>query len=204
MDLVGKTVYINLDKRTDRRAQIEEELTRWGLKAERFSAYEVPVYGLVGCAHSHCEVLRQAMEEGVSSLLVIEDDVRFLGTRSEADARIRAALDAHPDYDVLMLDYNIQKCSTATGGVGKIIEASVASMYLVNGHYLPTLYHNFLESYNYLLAAPHMHWVFSCDQYWKRLQSVGKWFYLSPRVGAQRSGYSDICNGHVEHTYASQ
>ena len=204
MDTIGKVVYINLDKRTDRRAQIEEELTRWGLNAERFAAYEVPGYGLVGCARSHCEVLRQAIEEGVSSLLVIEDDVRFFGTRADADVRLRAALDAHPDYDVLMLDYVLQRSDPPEQGVGRVLEGSTTGMYLVRGAYLPTLYQNFLESYNHLLVAPHIHWVYSCDQYWKRLQPQGKWFYLSPRFGAQRPGYSDICNGHVEHNYASQ
>jgi hypothetical protein len=40
MEYIHKVIYINLDRRKDRRNEIEEELQRIDIKAERFSAIE--------------------------------------------------------------------------------------------------------------------------------------------------------------------
>jgi glycosyl transferase family 25 len=204
MDTIGRIVYINLDRRPDRRAQIEAELDGWNLPYERFSAVDAgPTRGCVGCTASHSEVLRRAVEDGVSSLLVVEDDVTLLGTREEADKRIATAMSMYPDYDVLMLDYNLQQSTPPVYGVGRVGEASVASLYLVAGHYLQRLYNNVREASMLMYMYPSIHWLYINDQYWKRLQATDKWFYLEPRLGKQRDGYSDICDTVVTHTYAT-
>ena len=41
--------YINLDKRADRRGEIETQLNAFGLSYERFTAIETPGQGIVGC-----------------------------------------------------------------------------------------------------------------------------------------------------------
>ena len=54
---IDKIFYINLDKREDRRSQIEEQLSHYDLHHyERFSAIYKPLNG-IGCAQSHLAVL---------------------------------------------------------------------------------------------------------------------------------------------------
>ena len=43
MEYIDKIFYINLDKRTDRKQEIEEELTRMGLNAERYPAIHTTI-----------------------------------------------------------------------------------------------------------------------------------------------------------------
>jgi glycosyl transferase family 25 len=60
MEHIHRIVYINLDRRTDRRQQLEDELQRLsipGAKIERFAAVE-HVEGLIGCGLSHLAVIR--------------------------------------------------------------------------------------------------------------------------------------------------
>ena len=54
---IDKIIYINLNKRTDRRIQIEAELNDYDLKYERFEAIETPGFGILGCGLSHLQVL---------------------------------------------------------------------------------------------------------------------------------------------------
>jgi len=201
MDTIGKIVYINLDKRTDRRAEIEGELERMGLHGERFSAIEYTP-GSVGCSLSHAAVVRTAANEGVSSLLVLEDDFYWtVKSREELDQRLRAVFATVPDYDVIMFDY----CTNSGKGkvsdiVGRVGESHAASGYLVAGHYLDRLASNFEEGALLFIQQPHVHWEFSIDVYWKRLQSE-KWYYVSPRLGTQRDGFSDISNHYKPNGY---
>ena len=54
-------VYINLDKRVDRREHIENELNRFELNFERFEAIYND-FGILGCTKSHLEVLKLARD----------------------------------------------------------------------------------------------------------------------------------------------
>ena len=47
---ISKIFYINLNKRTDRKEQIEEELKNYGLleNSERFEAIETKGFGILG------------------------------------------------------------------------------------------------------------------------------------------------------------
>ncbi len=60
-------IYINLNKRTDRRELIEEELNNYKLKYERFEAIDGQNFGLYGCLLSHLNVLKIARDRGYVS-----------------------------------------------------------------------------------------------------------------------------------------
>jgi GR25 family glycosyltransferase involved in LPS biosynthesis len=57
---IDKIFYINLEKRKDRREEIEKELNTFGLYYERFEAIETPGFGILGCGLSHLSVLKIA------------------------------------------------------------------------------------------------------------------------------------------------
>ena len=197
-----RIVYINLDKRTDRRAQIEGELERMGLCGERFSAVAVPEYGGVGCAMSHAAVVRQAALDGVGSLLVLEDDFYWtVPDRAPLDARISAFFEAVPTYDVLMFDYCIDRGTPINDTMGRVHEATCASGYLVAGTYLARLADCLEQGAALYQQHPQAAWLFINDQFWKRLQATDSWYYLSPRLGTQRDGYSDLKKEMVVQTY---
>ena len=69
--------YINLDHRTDRKEEIERELTRFDLKFERFPAIPHKIGG-VGCGTSHLEVIKLAKQRGYRNVLIFEDDIEFI------------------------------------------------------------------------------------------------------------------------------
>lgn len=192
-------VYINLDARTDRREQIEQTLNTVGLTAERFPAVSNPEHGGIGCAQSHACVVRSASNRGAKDLLVLEDDFEFKVGRTQLDA----ALTTIPrDYDVIMFDYNLQRGVLLEPTYGRVLEATSAAGYLVAGHYLNRLAACLEEGAKLYEMNPAMHWLFINDQFWKLMQKTDRWYYVVPRVGTQRDGYSDVSNNEVMHTYA--
>ena len=78
MDYIDGIFYINLDKRADRRYEIEEELNKMELPFERFTAIETPGRGILGCGYSHLSVFKMAKERKYRNVLIFEDDFYFL------------------------------------------------------------------------------------------------------------------------------
>jgi glycosyl transferase family 25 len=192
---IGGAFYINLARRGDRRAEVEEELKRLGLVAERFEAIERRP-GIVGCGLSHLEVLRTARARGLPNVLVLEDDFQAV----VEPAAFWGALEAFfrgpqaEEFDVLMLAYY----APAVGPVGgqgpdllvKVVEAQTASAYIVNAR----MYDRLIELYEW--AIPELqktgrHWDFANDQVWKRLQPASNWYAFKERLGKQRASFSD-------------
>jgi len=190
-----RAFYINLDRRTDRRAEFEEEARKMGLEVERFEAISHAVGG-IGCARSHLEVIRLAKARGYPSVLVFEDDF-MLVVSGKAFLEI---LDKVPnDYDVAMFGYNMRKTEPYNETFGRILEAQTTSCFLVNSKYYDTLISNFSEGVALFEQSPHCHWLYIIDQYWKPLQPNGRWYYSLQRIGRQRPGYSDLTNTFVEY-----
>jgi glycosyl transferase family 25 len=188
---IDKIFYINLDKRTDRREEIEADLVKYNLEAERFSGiYHDP--GIVGCGKSHLAVMKLAKERGYKNVLILEDDFTFLMPKEELEQALDTFFTSGMEYDVCMLCCNIvhYEEEQPTPYLRRIIEASNASAYIINGNYLDKI----IELYEWalpLLEETGMHWVYANDQVWKSLQKTDKWFVFHPRLGKQKSGYSD-------------
>ncbi len=89
-----RVVVINLRARTDRQAEMREQLQNIGLRldspgVEVFEAIRPDAaagftsVGAHGCFMSHLAVLRQAARAGAGSLLILEDDLNFCDKFSE-------------------------------------------------------------------------------------------------------------------------
>jgi glycosyl transferase family 25 len=188
---IDKIYYINMDKRTDRRVDIERELKEYELDAERFVGipYEP---GIVGCGKSHLAVMKMAKANGYKNVLILEDDFTFLVPKEEFERKLDLFFQTVPNYDVCMLCCNLveKDPSPKYRFLDQIVEASNACAYIVNGHYLDTLielYENALP----LLESTGAHWIYANDQVWKPLQKKDIWYLFNPRLGKQKSGYSD-------------
>jgi hypothetical protein len=87
LNIFQKAFYINLDKRIDRRQNMEEQLKKIGLEAERFPAIsptecgQFPSIGHRGCVLSHQAIIQKAynekLNEKLDNILIMEDDCQF-------------------------------------------------------------------------------------------------------------------------------
>jgi glycosyl transferase family 25 len=189
-DFLDKVVYINLDKRTDRRTHMEGVTATFGNKVHRFAAIEG---GSIGCTKSHVAVLRQAMEENVSNILILEDDVEW--TQFESGYAQLESLVSNP-YDVIMLGAG----SLVQGDApNRVYTAQCAHAYIVNKHYIPILLQTFEDGLQCLIASPAQEYLYAHDQYWKNLQPFHKWYIVLPFLMYQRPDYSDIQKQYVDY-----
>jgi glycosyl transferase family 25 len=180
--------YINLDRRTDRRGEIEAECAQMDVPVERFSACTTPLGPGHGCTLSHIAVLKLARERGYPAVLIFEDDFQFLISREDWDD-ILANLPE--DYDVVMLSYNLLQSEPYNERFGRVLEVQTTSGYIVHAHFYDTLIATMEEGYR-LHCETGAHWLYMVDQYWKRLQPTARWYYSLLRVGKQRPGFSDL------------
>jgi GR25 family glycosyltransferase involved in LPS biosynthesis len=73
------TYCINLDRQRDRWEAVQARFRKLGIehKVRRFSAAETPLNHHIGCALSHRRIVAEAKQQGLETVLVFEDDVRF-------------------------------------------------------------------------------------------------------------------------------
>ena len=210
MNHITKIVYINLDRRTDRREEIEAECLKMRIPTEkvvRFSAIEHDP-GFVGCSKSHLAVLKMAREENWFNVLIFEDDFQFLVSADSFESNLREFFSLEQPYDVLLLSYSLHQREDFMGNVGRTRNTQTASGYLVHHRFYDHLIQNIEESVhlNELHACSpseyaYNSWSYAFDQYWKRLQSdpSNVWLFFLERIGRQRAGYSDLVKRFVDY-----
>jgi len=198
-----QTVYINLERRFDRRKNIEFELQRMGIKNyQRFKAIDHQL-GCYGCTQSHTKVLNQLQYSESPFSLVLEDDFNFIDDIKKVYQDIYGFLNLYRNnFDVVLLtvcepkffpckqNENKTNVIDKGGKVKKLIAGHTAAGYLINNNYIPTLKKCFEES-GHLLLHTKEHWNYAIDQYWKRLQKKDRWFAFDPPLGYQIKSKSD-------------
>jgi glycosyl transferase family 25 len=195
MDKIDAYIYINLDRRIDRREEIVSEFKKLGIPEERtyrVSGVECSL-GALGCTLAHINALKFAKEKGFNNYIIFEDDFTFIVDSEILNKNLADFFDLNINYNVSMLGYNLQKTEPFNDIVGYAREAQTASCYLVNGGYTDTLI-NCLSEGARQLALTGKHWLYINDQYWKKLQHEG-WYYFMTRIGVQRAGFSDCAGG---------
>jgi len=196
MDRISKIIYINLERRQDRRQEIEQELQMYGLSGERFNAIS-NASGIVGCGLSHLAVLEEAEKMQWENVLILEDDFQFLVTKETLCQQFQAFWDLNIPWDVVMISYNLKESAPYNNLIGRVKNASTASGYLINRHFYPQLIHVLKISLP-LLESTGMHWLYANDQCWKDLQLTAEWFYFMNRIGRQRGSFSDTANAYID------
>ena len=189
MEHIDMTIYINLNRREDRRKLIENELNT--LKYERYEAVDMPHMGIYGCMLSHLNVLKLARERGYKNILILEDDFTFLVSKEEFQQNLTDFFKTNINYDVCMISYNLhEKEDIENSVVSRVLFAQTASGYIVNSNYYDTLIELYEQTAPLLLQTG-KHWLYANDIVWRDLQKKDKWYYFKTRIGKQRSGYSD-------------
>lgn len=209
MEHIDQIVYINLDRRTDRRAQIEAELRTMGCppeKIRRFAAHPTQP-GHIGCTQSHRDVIAMAKAAGWANVLILEDDFQCLVDKDTLQQHLSTVLgDPAVEWDVLFLSYNLQQSEDLTTApashlLGRTTNAQTASGYIVNQRIYDRLLDNLSRAADLCVLHPSIHWLYINDQYWKHLQADRSttWLYFKTRLGKQRESYSDLSERVVDH-----
>jgi hypothetical protein len=194
-------LYINLDKRTDRREQIEQQLNTYGLSYERLPAI-YHSFGIVGCTRSHLAAIRLAKESGYKRVWIMEDDFEFLVSREDVESTLQMLCSGDIKFDVCMFAYNAlqQKEIEGSAEFFQICEAETASSYVVEAHYYDKLIQLYEQTIP-LLEKTRRHWDYANDQSWKILQSSDHWIATKQRMGKQRHGFSDNAQEYMSYDF---
>jgi glycosyl transferase family 25 len=187
-EFVDKVVYINLDKRTDRRADMEKILATFGSKVIRYAAHET-IPGFVGCMQSHVGVLELALASGWKNVLIFEDDVEW---HHFHEGYVLAEHLASNQYDVIHFGPSQSNRNVKYDkNTMRLYDGQSASGYLVNGHYIEKLLNHNRGGLSTLIDTNN-ELLFGADQWWKSLMIHDNWYAILPVLVYQKPGYSDI------------
>jgi GR25 family glycosyltransferase involved in LPS biosynthesis len=198
---------INLEHRTDRRAQVLGALLHiQDLRIEDvdiFKAHKDDVNGALGCAISHFSVLAEFLKSPQYDYqLIFEDDIEFKKTFNIHE--LINSLDGR--FDCFLFAHNKAiTIENLSGGFSRVINAQTTSGYIVTRTFAPRLLEKFAESINNLhkfgnpIQKATTYSLFSIDVLWKELQLRFNFITTIPSLAKQRSSYSDVEMKHVDY-----
>jgi GR25 family glycosyltransferase involved in LPS biosynthesis len=199
MENIDVIYYINLDSRTDRKEQFEEEIKKFVYPTRdivRVSGIPTPGFGILGCGLSHKKALEMFIASGHQIALIFEDDFTFTLDMNYVDYLIRSLFEERIQFDVVMLAGNIMKSEkTPYPFLEKVLDGQTASGFLVTRSFAPKIL-KCLEESTVLLEDWHKKYnekkhEYCNDIYWKVLQPESRWYIFKPKMGLQRESYSD-------------
>jgi GR25 family glycosyltransferase involved in LPS biosynthesis len=194
---------INLDHRTDRWQEAQQNYTKYGLPpsaVQRWSAVSDPDFGALGCAKSHVSALGHFLtQSNAPYCLILEDDFDFVQPWDELVSRFAQLTQQHVEWDALLLmGTAVMAFPPIAPGVARLVESQSAAAYLVSRRYAATLLACFaecipqMESLRHVLPHKVIQQRTAIDIAWNLLQRRDRWFIFSPGFGRQRLSYSDI------------
>jgi glycosyl transferase family 25 len=201
---IKNAFYINLEKRTDRKIHVEEQLQKIGIKAERFNAIKMED-GAIGCSMSHLKILQDALNNNLDHVLIIEDDITFLNPEL-FKKQINKFFELHNNkWDVVLLaGNNMPPYESIDETCVKVSRCQTTTGYLVNGHYIKVLIQNIKMGLTHLINKPDEKDKFAIDKFWFVLQNASRWYLIIPLTVVQREDYSDIEKKNINYTKIMQ
>ena len=206
-DFVNKIIYINLEERTDRRQEIEQELKNVNIplhKIFRLNAIH-DSHGNIGCSKSHILALEIAMKNEWKNVLIMEDDAMW-NKFEKGYELFKQLVQEHPDFDVITLGNTFPTFDKDTY---RLYDGQTCTSYLVNSSYYKILHANFEEGLKNLKFTKTMktnkdrftyEQKYCVDQYWKILQKKDIWYIVNPALMIQRPSKSNILDANVDYT----
>jgi glycosyl transferase family 25 len=203
-----RVVVINLPARTDRHREMGEQFQHIGLRldspgVEVFQAVRpddaagFSSIGARGCFLSHLQVLRQASAAGVSSLLILEDDLNFcagFADRFDALADFLAQRDWGLCYGSYLLHAPLAHAEAPCVQVAPCVLIGTSAFLAVNGKHIGTL----LAYFEDMLARPPgaaqggpMHIDGAYCWFRQSHPDVTTWL-AAPALGFQRASRTDV------------
>ena len=191
---IDKIIYINLEKREDKKAYIENQLNSYSFEYERFNAIEYEPQGNVGCSLSHLAVLKLAKERGYKNILILEDDFTFNVSKDEFENVLKQFFNLQLQYNVCMF-YYCQDCeiyNTEFPFLNRIKQSNSSVGYLVNENYYDNLIKIIEESIPKLKETKE-HWNYAIDTCWRDLQKKDIWYGFNPSISRHAGIFESDC-----------
>ena len=198
MDKIDHFIYINLDKRTDRKAHMEQEFAKLSISPEkitRISAHYNPTNG-IGCMQSHIDALKLARSMNYKNVWIFEDDFTFTASKQIVEENLQQLFFKTPKVDVALASYIHKQPPfpplhiSVFPNIYRVVESQTASSYLVYQHYYTKLIDLFEDAFIQLQMTGE-HWNYANDQVWKLLQVKDIWYCFTPSLGKQRPDARD-------------
>lgn len=195
---IDKIIYINLDKRIDRKNEIEGELKKIGIDDYiRFPAIENK-NGALGCSKSNLECVKLAKQNGYKNVLILEDDFTLLVSKEQFYEEMNKLFSPNVNFDVCLLAYNTHYLHESEYPfLYKILDAQTTAGYIVNSSYYDTLIDTWEKAVAMFELTDDTQ-KYTCDQSWKPLQRKDNWYCFKNRIGKQRPSHSDIQGGFID------
>ena len=198
-------VYINLEKREDRKKLILEELNKIEVdmnKVNKVSGVYIPKNGHKGCVQSHILALNMAKMNKWKQVLIFEDDMELNVSPDEFNNKIDMALDYFTTnnikWDVLMLATGWTDKIDINKDIVRIKSATTSSGYIISETYydtLLTLFNDCNEHMNKDKWGGEHNWEpYALDQQWIKLQAKDNWYAFKNDIIKQRDISSTIMN----------
>lgn len=202
-DLITHVIYINLDKRTDRRAEMEAELSIFTPeKVTRLPGILGEKEGIapaVACTKGHIEALKLARKNNYSNVLILEDDVVWVNT-DESFPIFKGIL--QNTYDGIMLGATFVDYDKNTY---LLKQGYTASSYLVHqNHYdkmIDYLEKRINEYDPAVVKTKNEAQAFAPNVIMVANRTDDKWFIVSPSLMVQRPSFSNVAK--IEVNYRS-
>lgn len=196
-----KYMYINLEKREDRKKQITNELSKMKIpenKIIRIDAVYNKYNGHIGCCSSHIKAINMAKQMNIPYVVIFEDDFVFTESKDEVDKKINHFLQKYPDFNVIQFTTCYKSITDLKDKHVKQVESATApSGYILNKNF----YDKLLEDLNESKRKMEMEMVefnnknkkkvkkfetgYAFDQHWHGLQKKSKWYIFDPYIGKQ-------------------
>jgi glycosyltransferase involved in cell wall biosynthesis len=121
--------WINLDRRTDRRAFMESQFERFGVTHHHRIRAKEPKDGTtaeIACMKSHFEAIRRAYSDGHDAALILEDDVVFFPEKGIPNSPLPLE-----DFDIVQLHYC---CPALLEAAKQFLPPEKASVVVLKGY----------------------------------------------------------------------
>jgi glycosyl transferase family 25 len=198
---IDSVIYINLDSRPDRNAEVINELTQIKIdmsKVHRLSAIKRK-WGALGCSLSHIACLKTIQERGWKRTLILEDDVGFEGNdieRWNTGVNDINNMIKSDNYDVIFLGGFVRDpegpLKTKYNTLLQTKNTSCTHAYIIKADYVPKLLEHTEIAVQMMMKEPPNLKQFHLDNAWSAMMAQDKWFISIPTLAYQRDSFSDI------------
>jgi glycosyl transferase family 25 len=186
-----QVMYINLEKRTDRKKSVINELQKINVTNPiYFKAIELE-NGALGCSMSHLKCVETAKKNNFEYIFICEDDIEFLDP-SLFLSQLKQFIESDIIWDVVLVaGNNMIPYMPVNNNCIKIFNCQTTTGYIVKQHYYDKLINNFKTGIQKLIKEPSNN-AFKIDKYWFLLQREDNWYLIIPLTIVQKEDYSDI------------
>jgi len=196
-------VYINLEKRDDRKKVILQELAKIETdmnRVNKVAGIYIPKNGHKGCVQSHISALNIAKMNKWNQVLIFEDDMELNVSPDEFNDSINKILDYmktnNIKWDVIMLASGHNDKEEVLNDIVRIKTGTTSSGYIVNKHYYDKLINLFTHCNENMQKdkwSGGKDWEpYALDQQWKILQQNDIWYGFKKDLIKQRAISSTI------------